>query len=121
MLPAFLRHVTVAKYPERNDLTQFLSFWCIFGADQGRLGTRKRNRSNDLDLICVHLEGRGSIQLSYGRILWEFYHSWRAGSHPSYFTGASSNSLSRVLPLRNHGRSYRCMYRGSVRFFASSF
>jgi hypothetical protein len=44
-----------------------LPFWSIFGAGQGRLGTGKRNRSNDLDLICVHLEGRRSIQLSYGR------------------------------------------------------
>ena len=78
-------------------------------------------RPGRLELPTLCLEGRRSIQLSYGRILWEFYHSWRAGSHPSYFTGASSNSLSRVLPLRNHGRSYRCMYRGSVRFFASSF
>ena len=42
--------------------------WSNFGAAQGRRGTRKRNRSNDLDLICVHLEGRRSIQLSYGRI-----------------------------------------------------
>jgi hypothetical protein len=42
--------------------------WSNFGAAQGRLGTRKRNRSNDLDLICVPLEGRRSIQLSYGRI-----------------------------------------------------
>jgi hypothetical protein len=46
-----------------------LSFWCIFGAGQGRLGTRKRNRSNDLDLNCVHLAGRCSIQLRYGRNL----------------------------------------------------
>ncbi len=28
---------------------QLLDFWSIFGAYQGRLGTRKRNRSNDLD------------------------------------------------------------------------
>jgi hypothetical protein len=46
-----------------------LPFWSIFGAGQGRLGTGKRNRSNDLDLICVHLEGRRSIQLSYGRLV----------------------------------------------------
>jgi len=67
MRPASVGRVTVAESPECNDLTQLLSFWCIFGAGQGRLGTRKRNRSNDLDLICVHLEGRRSIQLSYGR------------------------------------------------------
>src|SRR2546428_14138373 len=67
MRAASVGRVTVAEYPERNELTQLLSFWCIFGAGQGRLGTRKRNRSNDLDLICVHLEGRRSIQLSYGR------------------------------------------------------
>jgi hypothetical protein len=60
--------VWIPKYPERNDLTQPLSFWSIFGAGQGRLGTRKRNRSNDLDLICVHLEGRRSNQLSHVRI-----------------------------------------------------
>ena len=30
-------------------LPSFLSFWCIFGAGQGWLGTCKRNRSNDLD------------------------------------------------------------------------
>jgi len=41
--------------------------WSNIGAAQGRLGTRKRNRSNDLDLICVHLERTRSIQLSYGR------------------------------------------------------
>ena len=41
--------------------------WSNFGAAQGWLGTRKRNRSNDLDLICVTLEGRRSIQLSYRR------------------------------------------------------
>jgi hypothetical protein len=41
--------------------------WSNVGAAQGRLETRKRNRSNDLDLICVHLEGRRSIQRSYGR------------------------------------------------------
>ncbi len=70
MRPASVGRVTVAESPERNDLTQLLSFWCIFGAGQGRLGTRKRNRSNDLDLICVHLEGRRSIQLSYGRIVY---------------------------------------------------
>ncbi len=67
MRPASVGRVTVAESPQRNDLTQLLSFWCIFGAGQGRLGTRKRNRSNDLDLICVHLEGRRSIRLSYGR------------------------------------------------------
>jgi len=27
----------------------FLISWSIFGAGQGTLGTRKRNRSNDLD------------------------------------------------------------------------
>jgi hypothetical protein len=41
--------------------------WSNFGAGQGWLGTRKRNRSNDLDWVCVQLEGRRSIQLSYGR------------------------------------------------------
>jgi hypothetical protein len=34
---------------------------------------------------------------------------------------AVTNSFSSALPLRNHGRSRLCMYRGSVRFFASSF
>jgi hypothetical protein len=34
---------------------------------------------------------------------------------------AAVNSFNSALPLRNHGRSYRCIYRGSVRFFASSF
>jgi hypothetical protein len=48
-------------------LKPFRDCWSNVGAAQGRLETRKRNRSNDLDLICVHLEGRRSIQLSYGR------------------------------------------------------
>jgi hypothetical protein len=34
---------------------------------------------------------------------------------------ALANSFSSALPLRNHGRSRLCMYRGKVRFFASSF
>ena len=36
-------------------------------------------------------------------------------------TLTAANSFSSASPLRNHGRSYRCMYRGSVRFLASSF
>ena len=34
---------------------------------------------------------------------------------------ALASSFSSALPLRNHGRSRRCIYLGSVRFFASSF
>ena len=34
---------------------------------------------------------------------------------------ALASSFNSALPLRNHGRSRLCMYRGSVRFFASSF
>ena len=34
---------------------------------------------------------------------------------------ALANSFSSALPLRNHGRSRLCIYRGSVRFFARSF
>src|SRR5260370_19015711 len=34
---------------------------------------------------------------------------------------ALASSFSSALPLRNHGRSRLCMYRGTVRFFASSF
>ena len=56
MRPASLGRETVAKYPERTDPAQVLSFWSNFGAGQGWPGTRKRNRSNALDLICVQLE-----------------------------------------------------------------
>ena len=34
---------------------------------------------------------------------------------------ALANSFNRALPLRNHGLSRLCMYRGNVRFFARSF
>ena len=38
--------------------------WSNFGAGQGWPRTRKRNRSNDLDWICVSFVARRSIQLS---------------------------------------------------------
>ena len=45
---------SIAKYPERTDPTQ-ICFWRDFDAGQGWLATRKRNRSNDLDLIALIL------------------------------------------------------------------
>lgn len=33
----------------------------------------------------------------------------------------TANSFCRALPLRNHGRSTRCIYPGSVRFLATNF
>jgi hypothetical protein len=67
MPPASVRTCNSRRISRAQRSYPALSVWCIFGAGQGRLGTRKRNRCNDLDLVCVHLEGRCSIQLSYGR------------------------------------------------------
>jgi hypothetical protein len=79
-------------------------FWSTFGAGQGRRGTGKRNRSNDLDLICVHSEGRRSIQLSYGRLI----HSKRFAAWETTFccvvaregAGLSTHPWLGELPLR---------------------
>jgi hypothetical protein len=94
--------VWIPKYPERNDLTQLVSFWSIFGAGQGRPRTRKRNRSNDLELICVHLEGRRSIQLSYGRLIYSnrLREGMRASGIPTFLT----EFLLSIASYIRHGR-----------------
>lgn len=81
----------------------------LFTRGEGAVCAFRRDHQESTGLSRSYREGSGLVgkDLSSFPIGREHY--------------ALANSFRSALLLRNHGRSRRCMYRGSVRFFASSF